>query len=60
MAASVELLRRIHIRRFAMRDMRSMRVCTLAGAEARGRTLHRGFEHGSLSMAAFAFDGAAA
>ncbi len=30
-----------------------------AGAEARGRTLHRGFEHGSLSMAAFAFDGAA-
>lgn len=29
-----------------------------AGAGAQGRTLHRGFEHGSLSMAAFAFDGA--
>ena len=30
-----------------------------AGAEPRGRTLHRGFEHGSLSMAAFSFSGAA-
>lgn len=30
-----------------------------AGDQTRGRTLHRGFEHGSLSMAAFAFEGAA-
>jgi 4,5-DOPA dioxygenase extradiol len=27
-----------------------------AGEEAKGTVLHRGFEHGSLSMAAFAFD----
>lgn len=27
-----------------------------AGPEAKGRTLHRGFEHGSLGMAAYAFE----
>lgn len=31
-----------------------------AGEDCRGRVLHRGFEHGSLSMAAFAFPASAA